>query len=76
MAWHCYANQPIFDGDVYDYAEAFLGRMEADFFWAGILHAGETEAGMPRSLKLVQLRQADLKPPPPPPAPVVPAPLP
>jgi hypothetical protein len=59
-----YASQPIFDGNVYDYAEAFLGRMEADFFWAGILHAGETEAGMPRALKLVQLREADLMPPP------------
>ena len=58
-----YANEPIFDGALYDYAEAFLGGMENDFYWQGILHAGETDAGMPRALKLVKLKaNSQLKP--------------
>lgn len=53
-----YAHEPIFDGAVYDYAEAFLQGKESDFAWASVLHAGETEANMPRNLKLVRLRPA------------------
>lgn len=53
-----YAHEPIFDGAVYDYAEAFLLGKEAEFTWATVLHAGESAANMPRNLKLVQLRPA------------------
>lgn len=55
-----YSHEPIFDGAVYDYAEAFLLGKESDFAWASVLHAGETEANMPRNLKLVRLRPAPL----------------
>lgn len=51
-----YAHEPIFDGAVYDYAEAFLLGKEDEFTWASVLHAGETSANMPRNLKLVRLR--------------------
>lgn len=53
-----YAHEPIFDGAVYDYAEAFLLGKEDQYTWASVLHAGESSANMPRNLKLVQLRPA------------------
>jgi hypothetical protein len=51
-----YSHEPIFDGAVYDYAEAFLLGKEEEFTWATVLHAGESAANMPRNLKLVRLR--------------------
>jgi hypothetical protein len=51
-----YAHEPIFDGAVYDYAEAFLLGREGESDWASVLHAGEAASTMPRNLKLVRLR--------------------
>ena len=79
-----YAHEPIFDGAVYDYAEAFLLGKEDEFTWASVLHAGEATSNMPRNLKLVRLRPsppvraavpvaepaASAEPPPPPLAPM------
>jgi hypothetical protein len=53
-----YAHEPIFDGAVYDYAEAFLLGKEDEFTWASVLHSGESASNMPRNLKLVRLRPA------------------
>lgn len=77
-----YAHEPIFDGAVYDYAEAFLVGKEDEFTWASVLHAGETTSNMPRNLKLVRLRPCPpvraavpvAEPEPPPAAPPAPAP--
>ena len=66
-----YAPEPIFDGAIYDYVEAFFENREGDYFTSGVLHAGETESNMPRSLKLVRIKAALVrKSPAPPPEPV------
>ncbi len=53
-----YAPEPIFDGAIYDYIEAFLEGKEGDYITSGVLHAGEFEATMPRTLKLVRIKAA------------------
>ena len=50
-----YAHDPIFDGAVYDYAEAFLAGKENEQSWTSRLHSGESEANMPRALKVARL---------------------
>jgi hypothetical protein len=50
-----YAHDPILDGAVYDYAEAFLAGKESDLSWTTRLHSGESEANMPRALKVARL---------------------
>ena len=75
-----YAHEPIFDGAVYDYAEAFLAGKENEQSWSSRLHSGESEANMPRSLKVARLSpmQAVAVAPPatPYPGPVIPPPAP
>ena len=73
-----YSSEPVLEGAAFDYAQAFLGSMEKDFYWPGILHAGESPAHMPREWRLVRLRPGHFArpfqvPAPPPPQPASPA---
>lgn len=51
-----FSNVPIFDGAVYDFADAWMGGIEREFFWPEILRMGQFERGMPREFKLVRMR--------------------
>jgi hypothetical protein len=65
-----YAPEPIFDGAIYDYVEAFFEGRESEYITRGVLHAGQTESNMPRSLKLVRIKATLVrKSPAPPPGP-------
>ncbi len=51
-----FSNVPIFDGAVYDFADAWMGGIEDGFFWPEILRMGQFERGIPREFKQVRMR--------------------
>lgn len=57
-----FSNVPIFDGAVYDFADAWMGGIEEGFYWPEILRMGQFERGRPREFKLVRMRQGRLAP--------------